>query len=479
MNSHLEFDPSTDDVETVSEGFSDSAILAVPITVRSSPHSYLGAAFVFSYAAGFLFYVGYDPSGFVALFIALIAIPILYLTDKLAFDGRSIYRTGILPTWWSRFNRSRRRIRLHDINAVETQAIRAVRRGATVKYRYRTAFHGKGIMLAAASGSDSFRTLIQAVLPQLDDSILDIRSVELRDHLADTKEVLMKAEFARIPSSSSLESDIEKALSLPRKHATKKRHTLKDDETPEYLLALGNELRTAGFLARGYEAMRRSVVWRPDNAEGLLDLGKCMISIAAATKKGRIERRGLATLRLAGVRGNGDRYLLTRLGECYAQIGHWELAEKLFQRIADESIDTFRSARGRAEAALRSGKIAHVIHQYGAAERLAGNSAQRKWAKGEGDYYVNLNGDEEYMQTEVARVSSLENASRAMGTTLRLAMFSFPVIATGMIFDEPIVANVGWAVSAVSITIWCTLLVVTKFLTRRIPYDLFESERGE
>lgn len=478
MKSVPDIDPLIRNEESADRGFADSALFAEPVSVRSSINSYLTASLLSTYFSAFFFYIGYVPAAIIAFVVGWLAVPAMYLTDTVSFDGRVISRNGLLPTWWSRFSRTRRRLRLTDIDLVEATAIRSVRRGSSVVYRYRLTFRGRGTAITVVSGRGAFREFVQAVLSRCGDEVLDIRSTELREFLSEPKEILMKAEFARIPSSDLIESTY---LSTTRRRSRTyvNRENAAEDETSEELLTLGNELRISGRLARGFETILRSVKMRPHFAAGVFDLGKCLYSISAAVKDRKLERRALAAIRLASYRGASDRELITRIGEYYTQIGQWERADALFQRIADELSGTFRSEKVRAEIALRKGKIAHVIHHYLTAERLATTAPQRRWAKGESDYFANLQSDEDYMQTEVARVSSLENSARAMSTTLRLALFALPLIVTGLIFDEPLVANVGWAVCTVSLTIWSTLSIVSRLLGRRIPYSIYVDERGE
>jgi len=50
--------------------------------------------------------------------------------------------------------------------------------------------------------------------------------------------------------------------------------------------------------------------------------------------------------------------------------------------------------------ALNDGKLAHVIHHYNDASRIAPNKADARLARREADYYARLNDDEAYLATD-------------------------------------------------------------------------------
>ena len=132
----------------------------------------------------------------------------------------------------------------------------------------------------------------------------------------------------------------------------------------------------------------------------------------------------------------------------------------------------FRAARGLAEAALRAGKIAHVIHHFAAAGRVAETPALRRWSRGEADYFARLNADEEYMEMEVSRVNLLETIERSRRTALRIALLAFPSVFVGVFFEDELIANIGWAVTTVALLIWTGMVITARMLSRRIPYEL-------
>lgn len=452
----------------------DAGAQAASVSVRVSPHSYFSALFLATFVSAFLFYVELDLAGVIVFGASWILIPSFALNDRIAFDGRRLVRTGIVPAIWSWINTSRRSLKISDIEQVETQSVRALKRGGNVHYRYRTQIRGKGLSITIASGGDDFRRMLKGILSKLADNVLDTRSMELRDHLADPKETLMRAEFARIPSAEVLESSLRhtRAKSWPLPESTVEAGDGKADD----LRDLANALRVGGYFPQALEAFRRALVLRPRDGRLLFDYARCLYSVAGMERSRKLERRAIAALRLSERRSASDGDLLVRLGEWYFQIGEWRRAENVFQAALDRIGENFRTARGLAEIALREGKIAHVIHHFATANRIAETPSLRRWAKGEADYFSNLNSDEEYMELEIGRVNMLENVERSKKTTLRITFLALPAIAAGIILENGLIANIGWAVSGVAVMIWTGLTFTARMLSERIPYDLVEQD---
>jgi len=210
----------------------------------------------------------------------------------------------------------------------------------------------------------------------------------------------------------------------------------------------------------------------PRNGWLIFEFARCLHSFAGAEKNQKLERKALAALRLAEQRADNDEKLLSRLGESYFQYGDWHRARKAFQKAIDVAEESFRSVRGLAEIALREGKIAHVIHHFAAANRFAETPALRRWTQAETNYFVRLNEDDEYMEMEVSRVSLLDSLERGKKTSLKIALIGLPCIVLGLILEENLIVNIGWAVSCVSLLIWVGMIMSRNILSARIPVDL-------
>ncbi len=467
----------TDSV-SISTDRPDAAVaLEAPISIRVSPHSYFTALLLGTFFAALFFYLEMDLPGFLLFAGSWILIPFFALNDRISFDGKRLTRNGHVPRVWAWFNDSRRRLKITDIEQVETQAIRAAKRGGNIYYRYRTLIKGKGLSVAIASGGEDYRRMVKSILPRLPDNVLDTRSIELRDHLADPKETLMRAEFSRIPAADVLESSFKSSGKRGKRLPLLARTiNTPEEEKADDLQSLANELRLSGYLPQALEAFRRALVLRPADARLLFEFARCLHSFAGVQRDNKLERRALAALRLSERHAADDGELLMRLGEWYFQIGEWRRAGTVFQNVLDRAGENFRTARGLAEIALREGKIAHVIHHFSTAGRLAETASLRRWSRSEAEYFSHLNSDEEYMELEIGRVNMLETVETSKKTALRILFFAFPLVIVGVIFEDDLVANIGWAVSTVSLLIWTGLVMSTHLLGQRIPYDLVESD---
>lgn len=439
-------------------------------SVRVSPHSYVTAMFLGTFLAAFLFYLGSNFVGSLILALSWIAMPAFALTDRISFDGRALRRTGIIPRLWTWFNGGRRRLKLTDIEQVETYVLRGWKRSGVVRYRYRTGIRGKGADIVIVSGGAHYREMIREILSQVPADALDIRSLDLRDHLIDPKEVVMKAEFARLPSNEMLAEELRATRTRPMIGPAES-----TDDNSIDLQRLGNELRLAGHLARSVEAIRRALRSRLQDPRLIFDLSRSLFAFAQGERVAGLKKRAIAALRLAERRADKDVELLTRLGETYAHIGDVARAERTFRR-ASEIGSNVGAAKGLAEIALQDGKFAHVIHNFSAANQAAATPALRRWAKGETEYFSHLNSDDEYMETEIHRVKMLDSTEGAKRTCLRISFLAFPAVSVGIIFDDVLIANIGWAVSGVALFIWIGLILASRLLSRRIPYELMPED---
>jgi len=442
------------------------------LMIRVSPNSYFAALFLSAFFSAMLFYLGYDHLSAVFFSLSWLSVPLFLWSDYISFDGKRIARTGILPKFWATVNNSRSRLKISDIEQVETHALRALKRGGNVFYRYRTSVKGKGQEFVFASGSEDYRKMVQAIFTLVPENILDNRSIELRDYLSEPKEALMKAEFARIPSAEVLENSFDKHLLKNQKLKS----SSEEEEQAEDLRVLANELRLSGYLLQSLEAFRRALVLNPKDGWILFEFARCLHSFASSEKNGKLQKKALAALRLAEKRSNGDGELLSRLGETYFQFGDYHRARKVFQNVIDSIGENFRSVRGLAEIALREGKIAYVIHHFATANRLAETTALRRWTRDETEYFTKLNDDEDYMDLEISRINMLETLETSKKTVLKIALFAFPAILIGVVGEDALIANIGWTIASISLVIWVGIIIGVNLFAERIPLDLIEEE---
>ena len=448
------------------------------ISIRVSPNSYFIAVFLTTFLSAFLIYLEQDFFALTLFAASWLVFPILAWTDRIVFDGKRLTRTGFLSRFWAWLNSTKYRLKISDVEQIESQALRALKRGGNVFYRYRTTVQGKNLKFAFASGGEDYRRMIHKIFPLLPENILDNRSIELRDYLAEPKETLMKAEFAKIPSADVLESSLNEFQTADKNLRTKRGAKFvgsEEMEKADYLRQLANELRLSGYLLQSLEAFRRALVLNPKDAWLLFDFARCLHSFAGSERNEKMRMKAFAALRLAEKRASANGELLARVGESYFQYGDPRRAAAAFTKAVEAAGTNFRSARGLAEIALRDGKIAHVIHQFSTANHLADAPALRRWTQNEGDYFSRLNSDEDYMEMEISRVNLLENLESAKKTCLKIAFVGFPAIIFGLISDELII-NVGWAISCISLLIWIGLMLSQNLLSSRIPMDYADED---
>lgn len=446
------------------------------ISIRVSPNSYFIALFFITFLTGFLVYLEKDWLALALFVVSWIVLPVLAWSDRIVFDGKRLTRTGLLPTFWARLNASKYRLRIGDVEQVESQALRALKRGGNVFYRYRTSLQGRNLRFAIASGGEDYRQMIRRILPLISENALDNRSIELRDFLSDPKETLMKAAFARIPSADVLESSLNQFQNGDKNFSRQlSPNAAEEAEKADYLHRLGNELRLSGYLLQSLEAFRRALVLAPKDARLIFDYARGLHSFASSEKSEKLKRKAFAALRLAEKRGSTDDELLARLGESYFQYGDWRRASVVFNKAVEVSGANFRAVRGLAEIALREGKIGYVILHFAAASSLAETASLKRWTQSENDYFARLNADEDYMELEISRVNLLDGLEKTKKTALKVAFFSFPLIIAGLVTEE-FLTNLGWTMAFVSLVLWIGLTVAQRLFSTRVPMDFDDDE---
>ena len=444
------------------------------ISVRASTSAYLTASAVFCFVSAYLSYIEQGTLAMTAIFAALVSFPFLAFRDRIEFDGKRISRTGIV---WRLFHwaiKTPVKIRPHAVIHVETETVRALRRGPNVTYLYRTAFHGSDISFRIGSGR-GYRVFIERVLPMIPDGCLDVRSVELRDHFVNVSSAIEHAKSLKIPRSDVLEGEAD----------TKRERRVSDPETvpthessarSDELRKVANELRANGRLLQAIEAFRRALRLTPRNAPLIYEFARCVHSLASAKRDSRLSRKAQAMLRLAELRSTDDTDLLTRLGETYFSMGEWRRAERVFRKAAVTGRAGYRIFRGLGELALRDGKIAHAINHFAKSAEVAGPRPLLRWAREEAEYLRHINDDDEYMEVEIGRINLFDSLEGIRRTAVRIFCFGLVVIGVGLILAIEVITNVGWAVGGVALVITIASGISKQMFASRIPFELMDKE---
>lgn len=457
---------------------SSTGIAGRRASVRVPAYSYIAAVFVGSFFSALAFYLEQDLIGYSLFLTSWIAVPSLALTDRVVFNGKRIYRSGLLIKLWAYVTGSRFWLKLRDIEQVETRILPTLKRGGRVYFRYDTSVRGKGVEFTFSSGGRDYRNFVQSILPAIAEEVLDAGSIEVRDYVHDPKQTRKLAKQSNIPPSDVLEHAFRRSGVRPKPRVADPAEidSSELDEKAGKLRLLGNQLRLSGSLLQAMESFRRAARLQPNNAWLLFDFARCIQAFAGSENDYKLERKAAAMMRLAEQRAGSDGKLLARLGESYFQIGEWRRSGIVFKKAIDSVGEHFRSIRGMAEIALRDGKLAHVVHNFSAASRLAESPAARRWSRAEAEYFSRLNSDDEFMEMELGRVNLLDALDRWKGITLRLCLMGFPIIALGLYFEDTTVANAGWILSGGTLVLWTGILLATRVFSPRIAPELLQED---
>jgi tetratricopeptide (TPR) repeat protein len=444
------------------------------ISVRAQTSAYLSAAAGGSFLSAYLLYAGYDTIALGSALFSIVCYPFLAFSDRIVFDGKRLGRTGFAWRLWMIATGQRRKVKPRSVVHVETEALRAFRRGSNVTYLYRTSLYSDDVSFRFGSGR-GYREMIKVVLPLIPEGCLDVRSAELRDHLTDASAALKRARSLNIPSADVLNT----GAILSKEERRSSAATLPGEDEirrSDELRSVANELRANGRLLQALEAFRRALRLTPNNGRLLFEFGRCLQSLAAAKRDERLDRKSLAMLRLAELRSGGDTHLLSRLGETYFSIGAWRRAENVFKKAVDQGAKGYRTFRGLGELALRDGKIAHAINYFAESAQVAKPSQVSRWAHAETEYLRRLNEDDEYMELELGRINLFDTFDGARRTSVKVFGFGLALIIIGISSGVVLITDVGWAVSGIALAISLASYALKQTFASRIPFDLIDKE---
>ena len=469
MNETKEFNslPALAEVQEVREHARPKSTIA---SVRVSPGPYIALAGVMSFVAALILRADYNTAALILIASACLIVPVLALSDRIAFDGISLRRQGPLPSFLNLLFGYRKLLVINDFETVETQAVRTLRRGGRVRYRYRTQITGKGKEFVIVSGGRDYRKLVRELFPLIHESKLDNRSRDLRDYLNDPRFLNRKTQLTQLASSDLLDvtrSDFKLGRKLRRDAQVPEiPATPEDFERARLLRRLGNELRVSGRLREAGEAFRRALNVRPHGAWLIYDFARLLRSQASAQADARLLSRARAALRLASIRAENDVVLLPLIGESFLECGDANHARRALQRVVDLDSGNFKARIGLADIALREGKLAHVIHHYHEAARVSSEKALARYARSEGEYYMQLNDDDDYLAAELRRINWLQSVTRIRRTALRVTNASVLLALIGGLID-PVAGSLGWSLASSALIIWLLTVLGTKVLFTR------------
>jgi tetratricopeptide (TPR) repeat protein len=446
------------------------------ITVRSSPGGYFATMLTLSFVALLALRAEYDEAAIVALVSAWILLPLMAFTDRIRLEGRILSRTGLVAFFHKIFKGRAIRVGIDDIEQVETYAVRTLRRGGSVRYRYRSEVRGRGLSFVFASGGN-YRHMVRCLFTLVHDEKLDARSRELRDYLEEPKRLRETIKLLGIAPASVLDGALPD-FRLLRKGTTLMSSSVigelsaSERERGQLLRRVANQLRAAGRLREAGEAFRRALLVAPRDGWVLYELARFLRSQASALADARLLSRSRAALRLAARHAREDAGLLARIGESFFEFGDPVRATQLFRQALEVQPRSFLAEAGLAELSLRSGKLAHVIHHYQAAARIAPDESSARFARREADYYALLNDDDEYLTAELRRINWLQTVQTVRRLSARIMLASILLAFIGAFIDGigTDLSAVGWSLAASSLAAWVGVHLLGKLLsTRRRP----------
>jgi tetratricopeptide (TPR) repeat protein len=441
-------------------------------SVRVSPEGYLATACALTFISFLCLRSSQDLYALAAVALAWMVTPLCAVTDRVNFDGRRLSRQGLISIIYRFVFGRKLELPLSEIERIETSAVRTLRRGGRVRYRYRTEVMGDGQSFRFASGGKGYRKIVKRMFALVPEEKLDVRSRELRDYLSDKRALRSRLELLHLASSDVLD-DATADLSRDAKRRVRRQRVAvmagpsSDDlERGRLLGRAANELRAAGRLREAAEAFRRALLVLPLDGWLIYEFARFLRSQAGAMGDARLLTRSRAGLRLAGWRGREDATLLSRIGESFVEYSEMTYATRAFRRALELDPATYRAEIGLAEVALRNGQLAHVIHHYDAATRIASDEALARLARRESAYYSRLNDDDEYLAAELRRINWLQSIYRARRIASRVAIAGFLLALTGGSIDEA-VADIGWSLASSSLLGWIGLRLVNRLLIPR------------
>lgn len=442
-------------------------------SVRVSPGSYLAAASVLTFSSALLLRSERDLLALGAVAVAWLLIPILALTDRIEFDGQFLVRRGPGPFLLRRIAGRQKELSVPDFEKVDTQAVRTLRRGGRVRYRYRTVIVGKNAEFTFASGGRNYREMVRQLFSLIHQDKLDLRTIELRDYLCEPKPLNREAHSLQLASA-----DVLDGATLDFKLGGKKQKpadqtvyaatavSCVDRERAILLGQVANKLRIAGRLNEAREAFRRALIVIPTDGQLIFQFARLLRSQASSSSDQKLLSRARAALRLSARRAENEPALLALVGESFLDWGETSRAHSSFQRAIELQPDNFRAHMGLANLALREGKLAHVIHQYRDAARAASDKALTRHVGREANYYNRLNEDDDYLASELRRINWLQHSLKLRRLAARVTNASI-LAALVVPYIDPPVAGICWSLASSSLIAWISSLFAIRLLTKR------------
>jgi tetratricopeptide (TPR) repeat protein len=428
-------------------------------------------ASVLTFASALLLRSEQDLWALAVIGVAWLIVPLLAFTDRIEFDGRTLTRRGPAPFLFGLIAGTQKQLRIADFERVDTQALRTLRRGGRVRYRYRTQIIGKSAEFTFASGGDRYREMVRHLFPLIHPDKLDVRTLELSHYLCDPKALNDEVTSLHLASDDVIDSaNMDFKLGGNRVGSEAQSRvavaSAMDRDRATLLGKLGNHLRVAGRLSEAREAFRRALIVIPSDGRLIFEFARLLRSQATSLSDAKLLSRSRAAMRLSGMRAGKEPELLALVGETFLEWGEPVRAQSSFQKAVDLEPGNFRARIGLANLALRDGKLAHVIHQYRDAARSASEKALTAYARREADYYASLNDDDNYLSAELRRINFLQHSLRVRRLAARVTNAAI-LVALIVPYVDAELESFCWSLATSALVAWIFSLFAIKLLAQR------------
>jgi hypothetical protein len=78
------------------------------------------------------------------------------------------------------------------------------------------------------------------------------------------------------------------------------------------------------------------------------------------------------------------------------------------------------------------------------------------------------------MEVEIGRINLFDNFTGISRTAFRIFLFGLLVVAGGLLLSSSIIADIGWAVSAISMFTWLAASLLKNVFASRIPFEMLD-----
>jgi tetratricopeptide (TPR) repeat protein len=385
------------------------------------------------------------------MLLSLLPLPLISSRfEKITFNGRLIARRGPFAFLEWIVSGKRQELETDCVEMVTTEAIRSRRGLRQVKYIYKITMGGGGVQIVIMlpnSRDVGFSELLKEILNSLDESKLDPRTSELRQHLNDARPKDSLIEFAKKLELTEASAEIYR--NLPTK----------------LLRQIANSLKLEGCMQQAFQCFSLAYKQDPRNAHLLYEMARFFRSLGAINHPRLLSRSG-ACLRLAAFLGKNEPRLLERIGETYFERLEYKLAARCFLRALGLDPNLYRANIGLAEIALRDGKLAHVAHFYSAAAYVTKDRAQRDLATREANYYTRLCSDEDYFEAEINRITKLQNFQWARNASaLLLFVFWMLALLSGRFSND--LGSLAWSAVLSTSLVWLASVLLSFHYSQR------------